>query len=165
MRLPSWFLNMSVGSRLGWGFAALVGLILALGGLTLSQMRDLAGQANLLFRHPFTVTRAVDEVEIQVLKIHREMKDLTHTLDPGDVRQHLARVGAHEKEALRQLETARQRFLGEPEEVRRVHDALVAWGGSRHPRRTGEPCRGALEGAAGRAPQGSDARVQEDGAA
>ena len=127
MKLSRWFLNTSIGSRLGWGFAALVGLTLAYGGLTLSQMRDLAGQANLLFRHPFTVTRAVDEVELQVLKIHREMKDLAHTLEPEDVQQHLARVGAYEKEALRQLEIARQRFLGDPEEVRRVHDALVAW--------------------------------------
>ncbi len=110
MRLPSWFLNTSVGSRLGWGFAALVGLTLAYGGLTLSQMRDLAGQANLLFRHPFTVTRAVDEVELQVLKVHREMKDLAHTLELEDVQQHLARVGAYEKEALRQLEIARERF-------------------------------------------------------
>ena len=56
MRPTNLFLNASVGSRLGWGFAALVGLTLAYGGLTLSQMRDLAGQANLLFRHPFTVT-------------------------------------------------------------------------------------------------------------
>jgi class 3 adenylate cyclase len=127
MKLPNWFLNTSIGSRLGWGFAALVGLTLAYGGLTLSQMRDIAGQANLLFRHPFTVTRAVAGVELQILKIHREMKDLAHTLDPEDVQQHLARVVAHEKEALRQLEIARERFLGDPEEVRRVHDALVAW--------------------------------------
>jgi class 3 adenylate cyclase/CHASE3 domain sensor protein len=127
MELPRWFLNTSIGSRLGWGFAALVGLTLVYGGLTLSQMRELEGQANLLFRHPFTVTRAVAEVELQILKIHREMKDLAHTLVAEDVPRNLARVDGYEQEALRQLDVVRQRFLGDPEEVKRVHDALVAW--------------------------------------
>lgn len=127
MKLPSWFLNTSIGSRLGWGFAVLVGLTLAYGGLTLSQMRDLANQANLLFRHPFTLTRAVDEIDLHVLKIHREMKDLAHAPEAKDVQQYLDRVDAYEKQALRQLEIARQRFLGEPDDVRRVQDALDAW--------------------------------------
>ena len=127
MELPRWFLNTSIGSRLGWGFASLVGLTLVYGGLTLSQMRELEGQANLLFRHPFTVTRAVAEVELQILKIHREMKDLAHTLVAEDVPRNLVRVDAYEQEALRQLDVVRQRFLGDPEEVKRVHDALVAW--------------------------------------
>jgi CHASE3 domain sensor protein len=85
MKLPRWFLNTSIGSRLGWGFAVVVSLTLVYGGLTLRQMRDLEGQASLLFRHPFTVVRAVAEVELQVLKIHREMKDLANTLEPEDV--------------------------------------------------------------------------------
>ena len=127
MKLPSWFLNMSIGSRLGWGFALLVGLTLAYGGLTLSQMRDLADQTNLLFQHPFTVTRAVDAVELNVLKIHREMKDLAHAQETEDIEKNLDRVDAYEQEAFRQLEIARQRFLGDPLEVKRVHDALDTW--------------------------------------
>jgi class 3 adenylate cyclase/HAMP domain-containing protein len=127
VKLPSWFLNTSIGSRLGWGFAVLVGLTLVYGGVTLRQMRDLEGQASLLFRHPFTVTRAVAEVELQVLKIHREMKDLAHTLVAEDIPQYLARVDGYEQEALRQLDVVRQRFLGDLDEVKRVHDALLAW--------------------------------------
>ncbi len=127
MKLPGWFLNTSIGSRLGWGFAVVIGLTLVYGGLTLRQMRDLEGQASLLFRHPFTVTRAAAEVELQVLKIHREMKDLANSLVSEDVPQYLAQVHSYEQEALRQLGVVRERFLGNPEEVRRVHDALVAW--------------------------------------
>jgi class 3 adenylate cyclase/CHASE3 domain sensor protein len=127
VKLPSWFLNTSIGSRLGWGFAALVGLTLVYGGLTLRQMRDLEGQASLLFQHPFTVTRAVAEAELQVLKIHREMKDLANSLVSEEVPQYLARVDGYEQEALRQLDIARDRFLGDREKVQRVHDALVAW--------------------------------------
>jgi len=127
MKLPLRFLNSSIGTRLGWGFGALVALMLAYGGLTLSQMRELAGQADILFRHPLAVTRAVDEIEIQILKIHREMKDLTHARSQERVEHHLARVGAFEREALRQLDIARQRFLGDPAEVERVHETLVAW--------------------------------------
>jgi class 3 adenylate cyclase/CHASE3 domain sensor protein len=127
MNLPHWFPNTNIGTRLAWGFAALVGLTVVYGALTLRQMRDLESQANLLFLHPFTVTQAALEVELQALKIHREMKDLVHSLASEDVAEYLARVDGYEQEALRQLEVVRQRFLGDPEAARRVHDALVAW--------------------------------------
>jgi len=74
--MRKWFLNMSIATRLGLGFGALVLLIITFGLLALNQMVSLVKQSDVLYRHPFTVTRSVDAVRIETLKIHREMKDL-----------------------------------------------------------------------------------------
>lgn len=81
--MRKWFLNTSIATRLGLGFGALVLLIITFGLLSLDQMVGLAKQSNVLYSHPFTVTRSVDTVVIEVLKIHREMKDLAHAVVAG----------------------------------------------------------------------------------
>ena len=67
------FLGMSIATRLGLGFGALVFLILTFSLLVLYQMVDLKEQSDTLYHHPFTVSRTVDAIEIEILKIHREM--------------------------------------------------------------------------------------------
>jgi hypothetical protein len=74
--VPKWFLNTSIATRLGLGFGALVLLIVIFDLSALQQMNRLEKQSDTLYHHPFTVTRSVDAVIIEALKIHREMKDL-----------------------------------------------------------------------------------------
>ncbi len=118
---------MSISARLALGFGALVVLIIAFGLIALHLMSGLQTQSDTLFRHPFTVTRAVDAVDIEILKIHREMKDLAHAETLDQIRSHQSRVAGYEKEALRQLETVKSRFLGDLSEVDEVHQALIDW--------------------------------------
>jgi class 3 adenylate cyclase/CHASE3 domain sensor protein len=120
-------MNMSISTRLGLGFGALVILIIAFGLIVLHQMVGLQTQSNTLFRHPFTVIRAVDAVDIEILKIHREMKDLAHAVEPGQIRTHQSHVAVYEENALHHLETVRSRFLGDLHEVDEVYQALVEW--------------------------------------
>lgn len=119
--------NTSISTRLGWGFGTLVLLIIAFGLIVLHQMIRLESQSDTLFRHPFTVTRAVDAVEIEILKIHREMKDLVHAVEPEQIRNHQSQLAVYEENALRQLEIVRSRFLGDPREVDVVHQTLIDW--------------------------------------
>ena len=119
--------DTSIGARLGFGFAALIVLMVFLGGVAMWLMNELYGQADLIMKHPFAVTHAVDEVEIHVLKIHREMKDLANVRNEEQIEEHEASVEKFERQALHHLEEARERFLGNPEEIRAVRDALEEW--------------------------------------
>jgi class 3 adenylate cyclase len=119
--------NTSISTRLGWGFGALVLLIIAFGLLVLHQMVGLEEQSNTLFRHPFTVVRAVDAVQIEILKIHREMKDLAHSVEPEQIRTHQSQVAVYEENALHHLEIVRSRFLGDSRGAEEVYQALIDW--------------------------------------
>ena len=125
--MRKWFLDTSIATRLGIGFGALVFLIITFGLLVLHQMVDLEKQSETMYRHPFTVSRAVDAVKIEILKIHREMKDLAHAIEPDRIRSHQSRVSVHDEEALRHLETVRSQFLGDPQTVKKVYQSLIDW--------------------------------------
>jgi class 3 adenylate cyclase/CHASE3 domain sensor protein len=125
--MREWFLNMSIARRLGLGFGALVFLIIAFGLSALYQMDRLKKQGENLFLHPFTVTRAVDEVEIATLKIHRSMKDIAHIADQDKIQSHESQIAAYEKAALQHLETVSSQFLGDPQLVKKVHQSLIDW--------------------------------------
>jgi methyl-accepting chemotaxis protein len=126
-----WFLDMSIATRLGLGFGALVFLVVIFGHSALHQMNRLEKQSDILYHHPLTVTRSVDAVVIEALKIHREMKDLAHTVDRDKIRAHESRVSTYEEDALRNLEMVKSQFLGDPQIVMHVYQLLVDWGAIR----------------------------------
>lgn len=119
--MRKWFLDMSIATRLGLGFGALVFLIVIFGLSALYQMSRLEKQSDILYHHPFTVTRAVDAVIIEALKIHREMKDIAHTVERDKIRAQQSRVTTYEEDALRHLETVSSLFLGDPKIVKGVY--------------------------------------------
>jgi len=126
MTFPPQVIGQGIGRRLALGFTAVIGLTVVVGVVALTQMREIAGHEDLLFRHPFTVTRAVDHLDIQIIKIHREMKDLANARS-AHVEQHAREVQLYEDEAFRQLGIVRESFLGDPAEVEGLHDALIGW--------------------------------------
>jgi class 3 adenylate cyclase/CHASE3 domain sensor protein len=125
--MRKWFLDMSIATRLGLGFGAIVFLIVIFGLSALQQMNRLQKQSDILYNHPFTVTRSVDAAVIEVLKIHREMKDLAHAVDRDKIRAHESRVSMYDEEALRHLETVKSQFLGDPQTVKKVYQLLIDW--------------------------------------
>lgn len=125
--MRKWFLNTSIATRLGLGFGALVLLIVIFGLSALQQMKRLEKQSDILYNHPFTVNRSVDAVVIETLKIHREMKDLAHTVEHDKIRAQQSRIAAYEEAALRHLDTVESRFLGDPQTVKQVYQLLIDW--------------------------------------
>ena len=125
--MRDWLLNTNIATRLGLGFGALVFLIVAFGLSALYQMSRLQKQGNDLYHHPFTVSRSVDEVEIAILKIHREMKDIAHSIDGDRISSHESQIIAYEEDALRHLKTVSSQFLGDPRSVKKVHQSLIDW--------------------------------------
>ena len=126
--MRKWFLNTSIATRLGMGFGALVFLIVIFGLSALYQMNRLKQQSDTLYHHPFTVIRSVDAAVIEVLKIHREMKDLAHTVESDKIRAHESRVSVYDEEVLRNLETVKSQFLGDSQIVNKVYQLLIDWG-------------------------------------
>jgi len=88
-------------------------------------MIDLQKHSNILYSHPFTVTSAVNAVEIGIVKIHREMKDLVHAVEPKQISTHKSQITAYEKSALDNLEVIRSRFLGESQKVAEIYQSMI----------------------------------------
>ena len=125
--MREWFLNMNISTRLGLGFGALVFLIILFGLSAMYQMDRLEKQAENLYHHPFTVTRAVDGAEIAIHKIHRSMEEIALIADFDKIRSLETQIDAYEEDALRHLETVSEQFLGDPQLVKNVTQSLLDW--------------------------------------
>lgn len=118
---------MSIATRLGLGFGVLILLIFAFGLLVLYQLVDLKKQSDTLYRHPFNVSRAVNAVEIEILKIHRAMKDVAHATELDQARSFQSRMSTLDEDALHHLEMVKSRFLGDLQIVDQVQQLLIDW--------------------------------------
>ena len=121
------FLNMNISTRLWLGFGALVLIIVVFGLSVLHQMNQVAKQGDTLFLHPFAVTRSVDEAELAILKIHREMKDIANLADQTDIHSHVSLITEYEEIALRHLGIVQSQFLGDQQVVENVLQSLADW--------------------------------------
>ena len=120
--------NLKIRSRLIAGFG-IVGLFLVLvGGISL---KNLAVQGDLLtefYNHSFTVTNAINNVQLQIVKMHRSMKDtLLYKGNRQEVESALRDIDASEQIAYRELAVARDRFLGDKSKIDRIREMLDQW--------------------------------------
>jgi len=120
--------NLKIKYRLIAGFGVLLLFLVLLG---LVSLRNLAAQGSLLnqfFEHPFTVSSAVQEVQEQIVRIHRSMKDVVlYGGDPKELEAALREIDSSEQVVYRQLAVARERFLGDKTRIDRIKELMGRW--------------------------------------
>lgn len=80
-----------------------------------------------LYEHPFTVSIAVREIQINTHLIHKVMKQLPLEDNQENIEKLINSVGPYETEIARQLEVIYARFLGSQDEIDEVVDELNQW--------------------------------------
>lgn len=80
-----------------------------------------------LYRHPFTVSNAAREIKINLVSMHRYMKDVVLAQNDEQLERASALVAEHEKAAFDSFRVIFDRFLGDKEKVLSVYQTFVAW--------------------------------------
>ena len=109
------FSNMKLAIRLGLGFGLVLGLLAVVGLFAAISMNRLSNLTSQLYEHPFAVQRAVLEIDGNVTRIHRAMKDVVLSRNEEDLEELVAQVNELEKTALADFAIVEDRFLGAPE--------------------------------------------------
>ncbi len=127
MNLFNWFKNMKVGARLALGFSIIILIILS-GFLFVQKRMALMSDSLLnLYEHPFTVSRAVDKANIYIISMHRSMKDVTLADNIDEIDLAVKTVNEIETKVYKELNIAKEQFLGDPEDVENLIDIFKAW--------------------------------------
>ncbi|HBG04430.1 MAG: chemotaxis protein [Geobacteraceae bacterium GWC2_58_44] len=120
--------NLKIRSRLIAGFGIVVLFLILVGGLSL---KNLVAQGNLLsdfYEHPFTVTNAIREVDANIIRMHRSMKDaVLYANDSHELETALSDIDAAEKVVYQQLALARERFLGDKTKLDQIKESMDDW--------------------------------------
>jgi len=109
------------------GFSAIVAIVIALG---ISSQRQLSGMANdmdKLYKHPFTVSNAANNINFHLVSMHRYMKDVVLSQNKQQMEWAISRVAEHEKQALTDFDIIFIRFLGEKSQINQTYQNFVDW--------------------------------------
>lgn len=105
--------KFSIRQRLFFGFGVVLILLIVGLLLQLNTINSLGSTVDKMYRHPLTVTRASGLSYIELLKIHRGMKDLSKAESLEQINALQQKIAEYEKEAFKQLAIVEQRILGQ----------------------------------------------------
>jgi signal transduction histidine kinase len=122
-----WIENHTIGVRLRYGFGIIVAMVLALGAVAMVEMNSVANSIRQMHEHPLKVGNAVRDIRTEIVKMHQVMKDLL----PGGNAKHIQAVlddmNQDEKVVESLFQDLRERYLGDPEEVKAAYQSFVDW--------------------------------------
>ncbi|WP_050750768.1 bacteriohemerythrin [Paramagnetospirillum magneticum] len=121
------FANLKIGTRLFAGFALVLSLTAFLGVNADIAGDALSEQTNKLYRHPFTVTNALQAANTHIVAMHRSMKDVALAKTPEELDRAVADVDAREKKVYEKFALARERFLGDKADMEAAAKAFADW--------------------------------------
>ncbi len=119
--------KFGIDSRLGLAFGFPVGLVLFMGLLAIQNIRDISDTTEMLYRHPFAVSRAMLRIDANIVRMHRSMKDAALAEDPAALNETARLVRQLESEVLQDLELVKERFLGDQNDIIGLEELFMEW--------------------------------------
>jgi signal transduction histidine kinase/ActR/RegA family two-component response regulator len=112
---------------LGCGFAAVVVLTLILGIIAIVEMNRLADVTVTMYEHPLVVSNAVRDIKVNIVAMHRSMKDVALAKNPEQLEEAEGYVADYEQSVLNAFDIVFKRFLGDKHDVEVAHKAFLDW--------------------------------------
>ena len=113
-------MNLNIKNKLTIGFAVLVAILIGVGIFSITRVDLLGGLTVKLYEHPLTVIRASLEADVNIIKIHRSMKDVALAKDAAAIEKASNKINEYEKKVFNEYAVIVDRILG------KEGDALIA---------------------------------------
>ncbi|MEI7902885.1 MAG: histidine kinase dimerization/phospho-acceptor domain-containing protein, partial [bacterium] len=119
--------DLKIATQLRLGLGVILALVVGLGVLAWIQTDLLWLQTKTMYDHPLQVRRALGAFEVDILAMHRGMKDLVLAVNDQETATALQEIETRKADASRQLEILYDRYLGPRSEINTLHDDFVKW--------------------------------------
>ena len=117
--------RLKVSTRLGLGFAAVLFLMLLVGGLALYQIQRLGQLNQSLYYHPFAVSNAAQSINSSANRIQLTLEEFAVGGNFPIQAQQILQTQNQNMDA--GLDLIRERYLGSKEDVRRLQELIQQW--------------------------------------
>jgi len=119
-------MNWTIKNKLIFSFTLTLLLILAAGIYSVTRIELLGGLTAKMYEHPLTVTRASLVANVNIIKMHRSMKDVALANDAAGITKARNIVADYEKEVYKQFAIVEDRILGQ-EGKQLIADTIVVF--------------------------------------
>ena len=103
---------LTIRNKLIMGFATLTLLIAITGLFALSEISLLSSLTGKLYKHPLAVTRASLLADVNIMKMHRSMKDIALAKNDDALQSAIKKVDEYEAVTYKEFEMVTERILG-----------------------------------------------------
>jgi methyl-accepting chemotaxis protein len=119
--------NIKIRNRILLGYGVILVVFVVIGIFILNKVNALSTLASELYDHPLTVSNGIREIEADVIRIHRDMKDIALSEDAKSVPRLVEAVGAREKKVQRAFALIGERFLGDKSKIDALRVKFTGW--------------------------------------
>ena len=123
--------NLKIGTQLKLGFSLLLLMALALGAVSFTQHHKLHEQTEKIYNHPLQVRRAIGNLNLEIMTIHRDMKNLFLATDAKELGEDLDRMERSKAEVFVQIDILYRQYLGPRSDIDTLRQAFVTWNSMR----------------------------------
>jgi HAMP domain-containing protein len=123
--------NIKIRNRMLLGYGVILVVFVVIGIFILNEVNALSALTTKLYRHPLAVSNGIREIEADVIRIHRDMKDIALSEDAKSVPGLVEAVRAREKKVHRAFDLIRERFLGDKSKIDALQVKFSGWRGIR----------------------------------
>ncbi len=113
-------------SKLIIGFTVLTFLIVIIGGFSLYQLQRISQNVYELHDHPFVVSNVVKDIKLDIVAMHRDMKDVT-LVDKSQRKGILSKIQAIENDVIEDFEILLDRYLGNKQDIFNLKSKFINW--------------------------------------
>lgn len=119
--------NIRISVKISLGFLLIIIITGVLGLFSIKYMNKLSTITSKMYEHPYSVTKAVLEVNVNIIAMHRSMKDVTMAQNNSQINEAKEKVEAYEKDIHEKFNIINERFLGDKQMVNDTLLAIEEW--------------------------------------
>jgi diguanylate cyclase (GGDEF)-like protein/PAS domain S-box-containing protein len=113
--------------KIAVGFGLVTCLMITLGGVSLSQMRNIALDVDQIYSHPFAVSNATNSIDFNIASMRLHMNDACYAKNSEEFNAAVAEIDRHEIDALKNFQIVFERFLGDKKLVEHAYQLFIDW--------------------------------------
>ncbi|MDT8424418.1 MAG: diguanylate cyclase [Methyloprofundus sp.] len=118
---------MTTQYKITFSFSVMIFLLALGGGTAIFNAVKLANLTEGMYKDPFVVSNTVRDINIKLLTMHRDMKDVVLSANERELDDAIDAVNAMEKQILSDLEGISMQFLGDMAMTRTASQAVLDW--------------------------------------
>ena len=119
--------HFKVGQRLLIGFGSIMLFLIFISILSIYQSHTLSAVTESLYKHPYAVGHAMQEARSVIVKMRSTIKDIIAVRTLDEMLQRAKQVDEYEAQVYESLKIAKERYLGDPQDMQTVIDLFAQW--------------------------------------
>lgn len=119
--------ELKIGTQLALGLGCILFFVILLGVQSYQQEEKMWEETKGLYEHPLQVRRAIGDLSVDILSIHRGMRDLILTENASEREQLIQYIDTTEASALQKFDILYERYLGPRGDIDTLYNEFIGW--------------------------------------